>query len=82
MDIQQLNSYRTSFYIYFYILIQVLPLRKNIKIRVVGFRVYTFKIVKEPNVVRHWWLTAVILAAQETEIRRITVQSHSWANSS
>jgi hypothetical protein len=24
---------------------------------------------------RHWWLTPVILAIQEAEIRRITVQS-------
>jgi hypothetical protein len=24
---------------------------------------------------RHWWLTPVILATQETEIRRIVVQS-------
>jgi hypothetical protein len=24
---------------------------------------------------RHWWLTPVILASQEAEIRRITVQS-------
>jgi hypothetical protein len=24
---------------------------------------------------RHWWLTSVILATQEAEIRRITVQN-------
>jgi hypothetical protein len=28
------------------------------------------------------WLTSVILAAQEAEIRRIAVQSQPWANSS
>jgi hypothetical protein len=29
-----------------------------------------------------WWLTLVILAIQEAGIRKITVQSWSWANSS
>jgi hypothetical protein len=28
-----------------------------------------------------WWLTPVILATQEAEIRKITVQSQLWANS-
>jgi hypothetical protein len=28
------------------------------------------------------WLTPIILATQEAEIRRITVQSQSWINSS
>jgi hypothetical protein len=30
----------------------------------------------------HQWLTPVILASQEAEIRRISVQSHPQANSS
>jgi hypothetical protein len=30
----------------------------------------------------HWWLTPVILATQEAEIRRITGSKHAWANSS
>jgi hypothetical protein len=29
-----------------------------------------------------WWLTPVILATQEAEIRRIVVRSQPWANSS
>jgi hypothetical protein len=28
-----------------------------------------------------WWLTPVILAAQEAAIRRILIQSQPWANS-
>jgi hypothetical protein len=32
--------------------------------------------------VGHWWLTPVILATQEAEIRRITVQKLAWENSS
>jgi hypothetical protein len=32
--------------------------------------------------VRHWWLTPVIISTQEAEIRRITVQSQTRANSS
>jgi hypothetical protein len=31
---------------------------------------------KKEEEARHWWLTPVILATQEAEIRRITVQSH------
>jgi hypothetical protein len=31
---------------------------------------------------RHWWLTPIILATQEAEIRRITVRSQPPANSS
>jgi hypothetical protein len=30
----------------------------------------------------HWWLTPVIVATQEAEIKRIAVQSQPWANSS
>jgi hypothetical protein len=30
---------------------------------------------------RHWWLTPIIIATQEAEIRRITVQSQPQANS-
>jgi hypothetical protein len=30
---------------------------------------------------RHCWLTLVILASQEAEIRRFVVQSQPWANS-
>jgi hypothetical protein len=33
-------------------------------------------------IARHGWLTPLILATQEAEIRRITVGSQSWANSS
>jgi hypothetical protein len=29
---------------------------------------------KDMGIARHWWLTPVILATQEAEIRRITVQ--------
>jgi hypothetical protein len=36
----------------------------------------------EKKAARHWWLTTVIPATQETEIRRITVQSYPLANSS
>jgi hypothetical protein len=36
------------------------------------------KVVKH----RHWWFTAVILATQEAEIRKITFRSQPWANSS
>jgi hypothetical protein len=32
--------------------------------------------------VGHWWLTPVILATQEAEIRRFTIQSQPQANSS
>jgi hypothetical protein len=32
-------------------------------------------ILKKKNVARHWWLTPVILATQEEEVRRIVVQS-------
>jgi hypothetical protein len=28
--------------------------------------------------IRHWWLIFIILATQETEIRRITVRSQLW----
>jgi hypothetical protein len=31
---------------------------------------------------RCWWLTPVIPATQEAEIRRMAVQSQTWANSS
>jgi hypothetical protein len=31
---------------------------------------------------RNWWLTPIILATQEAEIKRIAVQSQPWANSS
>jgi hypothetical protein len=34
------------------------------------------------NIVWCQWLTPVILATQEAEIRRIAVQSQPWANSS
>jgi hypothetical protein len=30
---------------------------------------------------RHWWLTPIILAIQEAEIRRIVVTSQPWASS-
>jgi hypothetical protein len=33
---------------------------------------------KKVYLARHWWLTTVILATQEAEIRRITVQSQPW----
>jgi hypothetical protein len=32
--------------------------------------------------VRSWWLTPIIVATQEAEIRRIAVRSQPWANSS
>jgi hypothetical protein len=32
------------------------------------------------NCARRWWLMPVILASPETEIRRIKVGSHPWAN--
>jgi hypothetical protein len=31
--------------------------------------------IKRAGVARHWWLTPVILAMQEAEIRKIVVQS-------
>jgi hypothetical protein len=31
--------------------------------------------IQEWSLARHWWLTPVILATQEAEIRRIVVQS-------
>jgi hypothetical protein len=34
------------------------------------------------NAARCWWLTPIILATQEAEIRRIVVQSQPQANSS
>jgi hypothetical protein len=33
-----------------------------------------------PTVAGHWWLRHVILVTQEAAIRRIAVQSQSWAN--
>jgi hypothetical protein len=30
----------------------------------------------------HWWLTPIILATEEAEIRRVVVRSQPWANSS
>jgi hypothetical protein len=30
---------------------------------------------------RHWWLMPITLATQETEVRRIVLQSQAWANS-
>jgi hypothetical protein len=38
--------------------------------------------IKKERGARIWWLTPVILATQEVEIRRITVQSQPQANSS
>jgi hypothetical protein len=40
------------------------------------------KSTKNKQKARHWWLKPVILAVQETEIRRITVQCQPTANSS
>jgi hypothetical protein len=37
---------------------------------------------KKKKKARHWWLLPVILGTQEAEIRRITVLSQSWGNSS
>jgi hypothetical protein len=36
-----------------------------------------WKTNKNENTARHWWLTPVILATQEAEIKRIIVQSQS-----
>jgi hypothetical protein len=36
--------------------------------------------LKAPHSHQHWWLTPIILATQEAEIRRIAVQSQPWAN--
>jgi hypothetical protein len=43
---------------------------------------YLFHINNKKNVAGHRWLTSVILATQEAEIRRITVRSQPQANSS
>jgi hypothetical protein len=42
----------------------------------------TFLKTRKQKVARCWWLTPIILATQEAEIRRITVQSQPLANSS
>jgi hypothetical protein len=41
-----------------------------------------FIILKLEVIAGCWWLTPVILATQEAEIRRIVVQSQPWVNSS
>jgi hypothetical protein len=33
---------------------------------------------EETLLVRHWWLTPIILATQKAEIRRIVAQSQLW----
>jgi hypothetical protein len=38
--------------------------------------------IKKESRAGSWWLTPVIPATQEAEIRRIEVQSQPWANSS
>jgi hypothetical protein len=38
--------------------------------------------IKKSGLTGHWWLTPVILATQEAEVRRITVQNQHGANSS
>jgi hypothetical protein len=38
--------------------------------------------IKDPNHAWRWWLTSIILAIQEAEIRRIAVQTQPEANSS
>jgi hypothetical protein len=40
-----------------------------------GFSSLDFYHIKKDNVARHRWLTSVIPATQEAEIRRLTVQS-------
>jgi hypothetical protein len=42
----------------------------------------TLGLAKKLNGSWHQWLTPVILATQEAEIRRIMAQSQPWANSS
>jgi hypothetical protein len=44
--------------------------------RIQGSGVKELKSQEEPRA-RHWWLTSVILATQEAEIRRIMVRSQS-----
>jgi hypothetical protein len=41
--------------------------------------VHMFSLSLEVVLARHWWLTPVILAIQEAEIRRIMVQSQQFA---
>jgi hypothetical protein len=32
----------------------------------------------ESNTARHWWLTPVLIASQEAEIKKIEVRSQPW----
>jgi hypothetical protein len=41
-----------------------------------------FNIIKKMQTARHRWFTSVIIAIQEAEIRRITIQSQLGQNSS
>jgi hypothetical protein len=43
---------------------------------------FLFIFPEDNNRARCQWLMPVILATQETEIRRVTLQSQTWANNS
>jgi hypothetical protein len=52
-----------------------MPLKRNRKENILSF-------FQKACLARHWWLTPIILATWEAQIRRIMVQNQSWASSS